>query len=506
MRLRGSVRSVDALRVEPSWRHVPDFAVTFGPEVADVCARLDFAPDENQADILDARFAERDDGSPAAATVVVVCARQNLKTAVMEMGYLGDLLVMGVPEIVHTAHEFATARETFEHLHVMLDSTRWSSRRILKVVETNGREAIIVRDPRTGRRSRIRFRARTKNGARGLKASVLGLDEAFALQPSHMGALTPLLSTYANAQTVVGSSAGLAGSSVLRGWRDAGRSGAGARLAYFEWADDPSAGEPCELGPECPHLVGMPGCRLDDEERMRRANPTAGIRISWDRIRQDRIDMPPLEFARERLGWWDEPTDGAVEAIPSDAWTEAEDESSSIIDEYSFGLSIAPSRGFAAIAVAGRAVDSRVHLEVTSREGVSDYRPGVSWVLPRLRELAESHPGARLVVLRGSASETLLPALERIRGLEVVVVASAEYPAACGFVSDAADARNLAHLGQIELSAAVESAIRRPVADKAFQWGRRRSGGDISALVAATLAAWTLAPTDQTYDPMAGVY
>ena len=123
-----------------------------------------------------------------------------------------------------------------------------------------------------------------------------------------------------------------------------------------------------------------------------------------------------------------------------------------------------------------------------------------------MRELAESHPGARLVVLRGSASETLLPALERIRGLEVVVVASAEYPAACGFVSDAADARNLAHLGQIELSAAVESAIRRPVADKAFQWGRRRSGGDISALVAATLAAWTLAPTDQTYDPMAGVY
>ena len=497
---------MDVGRVDPSWRHVPRFDVTFGPQVADVNAALGFPPDANQADVLDAMFAERSGGLPAAATVVIVCARQNLKTAIMEMGYVGDLLVMNVPEIVHTAHEFPTARETFEHLQVLLESTRWSSRRIVKVVETNGREAIITRDPRTGARSRIRFRARTKNGARGLKASKLGLDEAFALQPSHMGALAPLLSTYANAQTIVGSSAGLASSAVLRGWRDAGRAGHGDRLAYFEWGDDPSQGPGCALGPECPHLVGMEGCRLDDESRMRRANPAVGTRISWDRIRQERVDMPPSEFQRERLGWWDEPSDNVAEAIPVDAWADGEDESSVLVDDYVFGLSVSPSRAFSAISVAGRAVDGRVHLEVTSRDEISDFRPGVSWVLPRIRELAAAHPGKRLVVLRGSAAESLLPALERVRGLDVVVMSSAEWPAACGFVADIADGRQLAHLGQLELSAAVESAIRHPVSDRAFRWGRRRSGGDITALVAATLAAWPLAPSDEPYDPMAGVY
>lgn len=127
-------------------------------------------------------------------------------------------------------------------------------------------------------------------------------------------------------------------------------------------------------------------------------------------------------------------------------------------------------------------------------------------MLPAIRELAEAHPGARLVVLRGSAAESLVPALERVPQLSVEVVPATVFPAACGFVSDAADARTLAHLGQLELSAAVESSVRRPVGDRAFQWGRRRSGGDITPLVAVTLAAWPLAPTDQAYDPTSGVY
>lgn len=475
--------------------------MTFGPQVARINSLLGRTPDENQQEILDTVFAERN-GVTAAETAVVIAARQNLKTIAMEMCGIGWLLVTEPGPVLWTAQRFKTARESFEKIAGLLDREAWSRRRVEQIVSSNGRESIRMRSG-----MRMDFGVRNKDAGRGMKYARLVLDEGYSIQPSHMGALLPLLSTYADRQTLIGSSASRPESSELRRWRDIGRAGAGVRRAYFEWADDPTQGPPCELGPECMHLVGSPGCRLDDPERIRRANPSVGSWLEWDAIWQERANLSPGEFARERLGWHDEPSEDSADALPADAWAEAEDEYSETTDDYVFGLSVAPSRSFAAIGVAGRNREGRLHLEVTSDgAGLVDYRPGVSWVMPVLRELAEAHPGARLAVLRGSAAESLVPAIERIVGLNVELIAAAAYPQACGFLSDAADARTVAHLGQMELSAAVESAVRRPVGDRTFQWGRKRSGGDITPLVAVTLAAWLMAPTDQAYDPVAGIY
>ena len=49
-----------------------------------------------------------------------------------------------------------------------------------------------------------------------------------------------------------------------------------------------------------------------------KANPALGSRIDVDTIRDERVSMSSLEFARERLGWWDEPSAGQV--IPGPGW------------------------------------------------------------------------------------------------------------------------------------------------------------------------------------------
>src|SRR5690606_32112329 len=74
-------------------------------------------------------------------------------------------------------------------------------------------------------------------------------------------------------------------------------------LTYVEWC---SQVEPCELV-ECDHTYGRVGCQLDNRQKWAEANPAMGRRISEEFIAGERRSLPPAEFARERLGWWEDP-------------------------------------------------------------------------------------------------------------------------------------------------------------------------------------------------------
>ena len=105
--------------------------------------------------------------------------------------------------------------------------------------------------------------------------------------------------------------------------------------------------------------------------------------------------------------------------------------------------------------------------------------------------------GGSTVWLTGTASEALRPDLERA-GLAVEALTGPQLAAACGVFFDAAmepAGRGLVHAGQPELGAALALA-RRAETDHGWQWGRRKSAGDITPLVAATVALWafTTAP------------
>lgn len=468
--------------VQPAFLWVPEHTSTAGPEVADLAESAGLYLDGEQRLALDVLLAERPDGRWLSFEAAVVAARQNLKTFLFKVIVLGDLYLFDAELVVWTAHEFNTAMEAFRDVKEIIDGAPHLSKRVKKVIEANGDEGI---EFHTGQR--LRFKARTKTGGRGLTGDRVILDEAFALQPSHMGSLMPTMSAKSvtgNPQLLYGSSAGQLQSAVLRNIRDRGRKGGDPSLAYIEWCA-PEGG--CSI-PECDHRYGNAGCVLDDVERWRQANPALERRISVDFIAAERRSLPPEEFARERLGWWEDPVeDGA--GIPMDAWEECGNPDAVPADPVVFAFDVAPGHVSASIVACGGPLQ------------VVDSRRGASWVVERLVELRDRHKPAAVGVDPAGPAGALIPDLEKagfqIRGASnpqglLVLLSGTESTLACGgFLAGVVD-RTLVHLDQPVLNDALAGAGRRQVGD-AWKWSRRDSTVDITSLVAATVARflWT---------------
>ena len=455
--------------VAPAHLWLPAHVSSAGGEAADFAASLGITLDPEQRLVLDTILAERADGRWAAFETAVICSRQNLKTFVFQVVALADLFLFGAELIVWTAHLFPTTMEAFRAVKAPLEAYDHLRRRVRRISEANGEEGIELVDGR-----RLLFKARTKSGGRGLTGDRVILDEAFALGASEMGSLLPTLSARPNPQVVYGSSAGLLTSEVLRGVRDRGRAGGDPTLAYIEWCA-PTGG--C-VSERCDHRVGADGCVLDDVEAWRQANPALGRRISVDHIAAERRALPPAEFARERLGWWEDP-DKAGAALPLDAWLQCRDRASQAADIRAFAFDVAPDSSWSAIAVAGVRADGLAHVEVV------DYRPGTDWLASRLLELVDRY-GVGVAMDGKGPGAALLDELADA-GVTPTLMGTGEIAQACGGLVDRLVRRSLRHLAQPELDTAVRGAVRRQFND-AWMWSRRQSPVEISPLVAVTLA------------------
>jgi len=458
------------LLVEPAYFTHPEYSRTLGDEVGELAALAGFAPDPEQQLLLDATFAMDRYGYHCAFEVCIICARQNMKTGFFKQVALGKAFILDRKLIVWSAHEFSTAQEAFRDLTELIESCPTLDRRVKQIHRGNGDEAIELLGG-----ARIKFKARTKTGGRGLSGEDVVLDEGFALQPTHMGALLPTLSAQPDPQVLYGSSPGLATSAVLRGVRDRGRVG-DPRLVYMEFCA-PTGG--CQTE-DCSHSLKAEGCALDDRENWRKANPQLGRRISVDYVAAERRALTPEEFARERLGWWDEP-EALVEAgIDPEMWAARTDRGSEPVDPVAFAVDVAPDRKTACIAVAGRRSDGLAHV------GVVDASKGTAWVVERVIELREKWSPCAIVIDGRSAAASLLPTFAE-RGVEVEVTNAGDMARACGAFYDAVVEDQLRHLGKEGLTAAVKAATTRPLGE-GFAWDRRDFRRDISQLVAATLA------------------
>lgn len=457
--------------VRPRFESGPGWVETFGPEVADLCAAAGLEPDGEQRLILDAIFGVDERGRSTAFEVAVICPRQNLKTTVFEMAVLG-WLVLGPPGqlVIWSAHAFRTAQEAFRDFDQLLGGSDVLRRRVARVSRANGEEAFEMAGG-----SRLVFKARTKGGGRGLSGDKVILDEAFALQPEHMGALLPTLSARPDPQVCYGSSAGMADSAVLREIRDRGRKG-DPRLAYFEWA----APEVCSPG--CAHKPGTPGCGCDREDLWLEANPALGRRISIDYLRAERRAMPPAEFARERMGWWDEPIEiSADPAIPADAWQTCLNPavSASDLTVCAIAIDAPPSRSRGWLAVAAILPDGRVHVDLQPSQ------EGILWLVQAARAWQE-RTGATVVMDRTGPVSAILADLTRA-GLQLEALSRDDVAQACGWFVAAVSDGMVSHVGDPTLTDAVTGAVWKGEAARLFSRG---TATDVSPLYAAAIAAW----------------
>lgn len=485
-------------RLEPTWLSHPVYVETFGPQVCDVAAAAGFAPYPEQELLMDLLFAIGPTGRSVSFETDWIAPRQVMKTGGIIIAEIGWLFVTKEKLIVHSAHELSTTEEAFNDLAALIERTPSLSRRLKPtrgdrpgIFEGNGRWAIHTKD------GRVRYKARTKSGGRGLTGWKVVLDEGFALEPTHMGALLPTLTSVPDPQVLIASSAGMEASAVLRDARDRGRAGSDPTQTYAEWGDKQEWSGCAD--PDCTHAKNATGCALDDEGRWGRIIPGLGERIQVSTIRSFRRSMPPAEFLREFMVWWDDPEgEGGPAAINGRRWSLPVEKGGLLKPDAAppkracAVLYTQPDRSVASIGVAGVNDDGElVVLEYTA--------PGEAWVPDRLKKLQENVDVLEVALHPSSEAKTLIPALkaESIRftakvdsdelGRNLVL---SDLAAGCSSLLNKVENGGVVHRGQTALDAAAAVARTKTTGHGQTTWDVGSSSVPLAPLVAVSTALY----------------
>lgn len=461
----------------PAFRSVPSYPRTDGDLAAKLGEHLGMIPDANQRDILDAIFAENAVGEPSFFEVGIVAPRQNLKTAALQLAAMTYLFVLDEELVIWTAHLFKTTQKAFLGMRNLISRNPYYKAKCKwPPPASHGWEAIELKSGQ-----RIEFHARSKGSGRGFTGSKIILDEALFLGEGDLGSLVPTLATVDSAQVLYASSAGLVTSEALRDVRDRGRKRSDPELAYWEWCAPPTD---C-ADERCPHVVGTAGCALDREDLWETANPALDLRITRRRIQQFRRMMPPGEFRREFLGWWDDPVTEA--GFPMETWDGCKDRTSAPRGLLVLAVDVSPDSRSAAVVAAIERTDGKTHLEVI------EHRPRTDWLAARCSELTATHRPAAWFLDPNGPAKAAIPELVKVK----IEPRHVDIGQACeGFVAAVKDGK-LVHLGDGVLARAIEGAGRRDIGDGLWAWSRKRSDVDIAPLVAATGAHWGLATVER---------
>lgn len=458
------------------------------PAVRETCRRIGIEFDQWQQDLNKCLLAKDAHGLYASDTAVFSIPRQVGKT--FDIGAVAFALCIGSPglTVVWTAHRFKVSRESFNEMR------GWARRSELvphidydAITTAAGNECIPFRNG-----SRIVFAARERGAIRGFtKVGVLVLDEAQILTEMAMSDLVPTTNQSPNPLIV------LMGTppkptdpgEVFTRLRQEALSGESQDILYVELSAEQDAD---------------PG----DRKQWGIANLSYPKRTPARAILRMRKLLSEEDFVREGLGVWDAHVGRAL--FDLHLWNgELLDATSQAQDPVAFAFDVTPDRGMGAVGMAGRREDANIHVEIV------DSCEGTSWLVPRLLELNAKWKPCVIVVDARSPAASLLPELAE-RGLRVttepkrgtgdiiVTTNAGEMAQACGAIFDGVhDTKSVRHLGQPELTSAMEGAAQRPLGD-AWALSRGKSSANIAPLVAVTLAAYGLSvhgPEEESVAP-----
>lgn len=501
--------------LRPTYLHEPERVETFGPLVADLCARAGFAPDPEQELILDNVFAIRPDGKPAAFECDLIGPRQNFKTGSLKQIELGWLFVTRQRLIIHSAHELSTTEETFRETATLIEDNPFLARYLKPtrgdrpgITSGNGKWAIELKDDR-----RIRYRARLATGGRGLSGDKVVLDEFFAVTAAMIGSLYPTLSARPEPQVVSASSAGMPSSEALRDKRDRGRLGLTLNQFYVEYTDplQPVHGKRYAgcADPTCAHAKTAVGCRLDDESVWAAVMSALGGRVQVETIRSLRQTMPPAEFAREFLVWWEDPPIEDAAKLFGVHWGQQGVSGATLPTPRALGVAAdwdLRSASIAAVGDWGDGETARVVFPATDDPLRGGNRPGTDWLPAVAAGIANRH-NVPVAVAGSGPGKVFVEPLRRLLGESRVLVASMEdlKDAFADFKQGVVDRCDVFHNDAPELNDARSVAVSRMSGDRELIGRTQSKGGDVSMLEAATLALWG-AQQEADYDLLDSIW
>lgn len=367
------------------------------------------------------------------------------------------------------------------------------------IYDANGEERIELRGP-AGVEQTVWYKARTRDGGRGLARPKLILDEAFALKAAMMGSLVPIMLAQYQPQMLLGSSPGKSDSEVLFDVRKRGRAGSSPMMTYVEWEGEepicysPSTGEVIE---DCDHpksgFANGDPCAYNRIELITKANPAvAAGRMPLENLDNARQSMPTEEWLRECMARWDEPDTGAAATFGPGRWEACAGEPEEWPEKpAALGLAVSVDRTFTSISSASMVEiledPSDPEAEPVDRIFVAatDRREGVTWAIAECKRIQDETDCVIIVDEKGPTKDLLADLEEADVAVETVNLD--EYAEACARFFDKVRERRVLHPSSAELDDAVSGATWRTVGDRQV-WGRRKSTTDVSMLEAATLA------------------
>ena len=426
-------------------------------------------PDESQCFNLRAGMGTRADGSWAAKSMGDCQPRQNGKNDIIAIREGWGLIVGGERLILHTAHEAATAKQSFERMVEVFDDSELRAK-VRNIRFANGEQGIHMKSGR-----QLLYRTRTGSAGRGFaEADLVVYDEAQNIQGEQLAASAPTKLANPNSQSWYAGSAGLFTSTAWWRLRKRALAGKPGRYAY------------CEHTAEQVSMVEgrIVSVRPDplDRRAWAMANAAYGWRIPDENLLDLYEELGPEKFARECLGVWDPESGGDDGAWPPGVFEAVVQPGAEPSGRIVVAVDATPDRSAGAVALAGGGVVALVTDERGQRLPV------------RFRDLADE--AIRLARKFGSAvaldpagpANAIVPALEEA-GVEVFPVAGQAFGAACGAFHSAVSDGVVTVRRHADLTAAVGSAVMKPTGDS-WRWARRDLAVDVSPLVAVTLAWW----------------
>lgn len=435
-------------------------------ELADAYGVCDGNPlSESQKVTLRNGLGERADGSWAATRIADFGPRQgtgkNDKIAARE---LAGLILFGERLIIHTAHDFSTANESFLRLVEVFENWDDLRSKVARIRYANGEQGIELL---TGQR--LKYKARTGGGGRGFaKADLIVYDEAQHLGIEHVAASGPAKLANPNSQTWYAGSGGLSTSAVAWAIRRQAILGTGGRLAYTEMTGETVVVTGQSIRFDAPDPT--------DREVWYRCIPGLGRWVTEEAVEAQFAELGD-KGPRELLCMWDpEPLNGGVKVFGPGVWeavnaVDAPQPSHGLV----FALAVNPERSMSAVGIAASGGSC----------GLVEQRAGVGWAVDELIRIAKTHRAKVAVPATGPAGSEIA-ALERA-GVSVLPVSANDFRSACGGFYDAVVERRVVVARHPDLDAAVAGATQRPSGD-GWVWDRRSS--DVSALEAVTCAWW----------------
>jgi len=216
-------------------------------------------------------------------------------------------------------------------------------------------------------------------------------------------------------------------------------------------------------------------------------------------VRQERraLAADPVEFMRERMGWWeDPPADGSGIVFPTEDWTACRDTESSIADDapLSWSLDLSFDRSAAHVVAFGAGPDGLPH-------GVLRHTCDPSDVVAYLVAATAERPSLGITVQgNGAPASSLIPDLERELSIPVVPISGADVARACGYAHDAVTSHRVRHRGQSQIDRALAVAEVRSLSD-GWALDRKRSRLDIAPLVAWVNGLWLYQTFEASPEP-----